>query len=104
VIKLSIVLVLLALLAWFLYRWLRPYLQLLGRILNALRGALDPAAQAGQFEAGQDPQLAKSKLVRCAECNTWIPMVRAFNANSKVYCSRECLKHAPAERSRKTAS
>lgn len=103
-IKLLIVLALIALLGWFLYRRLRPYIQLLGKLLSALRGTIDMRGNASSGEFGHDSQFAKSKLVRCAECNTWIPLSRAFNANSTSYCSRECLKKAPAVRDRKTAS
>jgi hypothetical protein len=104
VIKLLIVLALIALLGWFLYRRLRPYIQLLGRVLSALRGTIDMQANVSSGESGHDQQVANNKLVRCAECNTWTPLSRAFNANSTSYCSRECLLKAPAVRGRKTAS
>ncbi len=102
--KLLIVLALIALLGWLLYRRLRPYIQLVGRVLGALRGTIDTRENTRAGEFGHDPQLAKSKLVRCSECNTWIPLSRAFSANSTSYCSRECLKKAPAVRDRRTAS
>ena len=104
VIKLLLVLALIALLVWLLYRRLRPYIQLLRQLLGVFKGTIDPGANSSPGEFRQDPQIANSKLVRCAECNTWIPLSRALNANSTSYCSRECLKKAPALRSRKTAS
>jgi hypothetical protein len=102
--KLLLVLALLALLVWFLYRRLRPYIQILRQFLGVFKGTIDAGSHSSPGEFRQDSQIADSKLVRCAECNTWIPLSRALNANSNSYCSRECLKKAPALRGRKTAS
>lgn len=102
--KLLLVLALVALLVWFLYRRLRPYIEILRRFLSVFKGTLDPGSHSSTDGFGQDSRIASSKLVRCAECNTWIPLSRALNADSNSYCSRECLKKAPALRGRKTAS
>lgn len=102
--KLLLVLALVALLVWFLYRRLRPYIQILRQFLSVFKGTIDSGANSSPGEFRQDSQIANSKLVRCAECNTWTPLSRALNANNSSYCSRECLKKAPAVRGRKTAS
>jgi hypothetical protein len=101
--KLLLVLALIALLIWLLYRRLRPYLQVLRQVLSAIKGNINPGgASAGAF--GQGAGHADSRLVRCAACDTWIPFSRALNAGSNSYCSKACLKQAPAVKKRKTAS
>ena len=102
--KLLLVLALLALLVWLLYRRLRPYIQLLKQVLTAFKGAIDPGSQSSSAEFGQHTQKADTKLVRCAKCNTWIPLSRAINLDSHSYCSSICLKKTPKIRRNKVAS
>jgi hypothetical protein len=101
--KYLFVLALLALLGWFLYRRLRPYLQLLRNFLKAFKGTLDLNANEDPADFGVDQQNAQSRLVRCAECNTWIPLSRALTSGSTNFCSSACLKKFPVANRRKTA-
>jgi Sec-independent protein translocase protein TatA len=101
--KYLLVLALIALLVWFLYRRLRPYIQLVRQFLGAFKGTLDLGSRSSDGDLGEDLQSARSRLVRCRECNTWVPMNRAIQASSDYYCSTGCLKKAPATKRRKTA-
>ncbi|HXD32376.1 MAG TPA: hypothetical protein VN643_14740 [Pyrinomonadaceae bacterium] len=101
--KYLLVLALIALLTWLLYRRLRPYIQLVRQFLSAFKGTLDLGARSSGGQFGEDLQSAKSRLVKCVECNTWIPLDRTLQANSNYFCSTECLKKAPVTRRRKTA-
>jgi len=89
--KYLLVLALVALLAWFLYRRLRPYLQLARQFLSAFKGTLDLGTRASNDEFGEDLRNARSKLVRCVGCNTWVPLNRALHSNSDYFCSNACL-------------
>jgi MYND finger len=100
--KLLLILALVALLIWFAYRRLRPYLQLLRQLIGVLKGTIEAGSRT-QSELRRDGENAESKLVRCAACNTWIPQSRAFNANAVSYCSRACLQKAPKVGRRKAA-
>ena len=102
--KLLFVLALIALLIWFLYRRLRPYIQLLRQFLHVFRGTIDLNSNPSTGEFRQGDTSSASKLVRCEHCNTWIPMGRALHANSSAFCSPACLKQAPTVKQRKTAS
>jgi hypothetical protein len=92
---------LVALLIWLIYRRLRPYIQMLRQFISAVRGTIETGTQS---ELHRDTQNAESKLVRCANCDTWVPQARAFGANSAFYCSRVCLELAAKIRRRKAAS
>ena len=101
--KYLLVLALIALLAWLLYRRLRPYIQLVRQFLGAFKGTLDLGARSSGSNFGDDLQSAKSRLVKCVECNTWVPLNRTMQAEAKYFCSAACLKKAPAAKRRKTA-
>jgi hypothetical protein len=84
------------------YARLRPYLQLIRKVVNSLNvsaGVASPTASPQQRSGGEH------KLVRCAGCGTWIPANRTFNLNSGLatYCSRECLEKKAAPKERKLA-
>src|SRR5882762_3518441 len=102
ILKYLLVLALIALLFWLLYRRLRPYIQILRQMIGIVGGTL--GKNFPQSEFGRTTPNAQSKLVRCAACNTWIPESRALNSDSSSYCSRACLRKAPAVKGRKAAS
>jgi hypothetical protein len=104
VLKFLLVLALLALLIWLLYRRLRPYIKMLRQILGALKGTADLGSQSSPGEFASHTQKTDTRLIRCAACKTWIPLSRALNANSESYCSSACVKKAPAGKRRKAAS
>ena len=76
-----------SLVAAFVYLRLRPYLQLIRKVVGALNVSADVAT------APRERSPSKNKLVRCDSCGTWVPADRVFRLNSGLanYCSRECL-------------
>jgi hypothetical protein len=103
ILKYLLLLALIALLFWLLYRRLRPYIQILRKVIGILAGAFDKNSTSQSQWRRVAPD-AENRLVRCAACDTWIPQRRALNADSASYCSRECLQKAPATKRRKAAS
>jgi uncharacterized membrane protein YccC len=69
------------------YLRLRPYLQLIRKVVGALNVSADVATTP------RERSPSKNKLVRCDSCGTWVPADRVFRLNSGLsnYCSRECL-------------
>jgi hypothetical protein len=100
-VKYLIVLALIALLLWFVYRRLRPYIQMVKKVLGMVTGTLDKDSAPSEFGRSVGTE---NKLIRCGSCNTWIPEGRALHANSTAYCSTACLKKAPAVKRRREAS
>jgi hypothetical protein len=100
--KYLLVSALIALLFWLAYRWLRPYIRTLRKMLGILRGTLGKPP-ASQSEFGRSAR-TENKLVRCAACKTWIPQGRVLHSNAASYCSKACLQKAPAVKRRKEAS
>jgi hypothetical protein len=92
-----VVIVLIALLLFLFYRRLRPYLRSGREFLRTIR-------HFQQAARGRVPELKSEKLIRCAQCETWIPAGRALRTNACSYCSRACLEAAAADKRRKTAS
>jgi len=85
------------------YTRLRPYLQLLGKIVESLKvvaAAADDPQNSPRDRAGLE-----RKLVRCASCGTWIPSDRSMRAGkgSATYCSAECLEGKSSTQGRKLA-
>ena len=76
-----------SLVAAFVFLRLRPYLQLIRKVVTAL----NVSTQVSTAPRERSP--AKNKLVRCDSCGTWVPADRVFRLNSGLsnYCSRECL-------------
>jgi len=66
--KFLLLLALIALLIWFLYRRLRPYIQLLRQVLGAFKGTIDLGSKSATGEFRQNSQKADNRLVRCAAC------------------------------------
>jgi hypothetical protein len=84
------------------YSRIRPYLQLIQKVVNSL----NVSASVGSSSAAQTRTAAGEKrLVRCAGCGTWIPEDRALNLKkgTNVYCSPECLEKKSEAKERKLA-
>ena len=101
--KYLLVLSLVVLLLWLLYRRLRPYIKSLRQFVGVLKSTYDVAAQANP-ELQRDRINAANRLVRCSECGTWIPSNRALNSNAASYCSSACLDKTLKVGRRKAAS
>jgi hypothetical protein len=109
--KYLFVLALFALVAFLIYRRLRPYLRGVRRFLGVLREVrrMRAAARGGiPQEPAQRRADPTERLARCAACGTWMPASRAVKLGSAVatYCSHACLERAadsPRSR-RKSAS
>jgi hypothetical protein len=86
--KYLVLIALFALLLFFLYRRLRPYLKVVRQFIDTIRQfqkfAVRPPASQDQPE----------KLVSCLTCGTFVPIGRAITAGSgdSIYCSTDCLK------------
>ncbi|HEV8371297.1 MAG TPA: hypothetical protein VGQ39_25355 [Pyrinomonadaceae bacterium] len=83
------------------YSRLRPYLQLILKVVNSL----NVSASVGSSTVSPQNRAGENKLVRCAACETWVPEERALNLRSGLatYCSPECLEKKSATRERKLA-
>jgi zinc-finger of the FCS-type, C2-C2 len=86
------------------YSRLRPYLQLIRKVLSFLigPGGVNSPASPAKKQGNAD---AAHKLVRCVSCGTWIPADRAITMRSgfSTYCSRECLEKKASAKERKLA-
>ena len=85
----------------FVYSRLRPYLQLIQKIVSAL----NVSASVGTSSPSQTINKNENKLVRCDGCGTWIPESRALTLKSGLttYCSAECLEKNSGGKERKLA-
>jgi hypothetical protein len=83
------------------YTRVRPYLQLIRKVVNSLNVATDINATT----PARQKSPSKNKLVRCERCGTWIPAERALNLNSGLatFCSPECMAEKTASKERKIA-
>lgn len=72
-----------------IYSRLRPYLQLMRKVVESINSATQTATTTPN--APRAP--SKNKLVRCDSCGTWIPAERAIHLGSGLasFCSPECL-------------
>jgi hypothetical protein len=84
-----------------IYSRVRPYLQLIQKVVNSLNVATDITAST----PARQKSPSKSKLVRCDRCGNWIPEERALNLNAGLatFCSPECMAKKPASKERKIA-
>lgn len=91
--KYLVVIALVALLLFLLYRRLRPYLKRAGEFLNILRQVQRTFTEPSANRGG-----AGEKLVQCARCGIWIPVTRALAARSgaEMFCSADCLSSGNA--------
>jgi len=64
------------------YARIRPYLELIQKIVRSLNTASSPEKTS-----------SRNKLVRCEQCGIWIPADRALKLNGGVatFCSTECM-------------
>jgi hypothetical protein len=83
------------------YSRLRPYLQLIQKVVNSL----NVSASVGSSTASPQRNSGENKLVRCAGCGTWIPEDRAIRLKAGLanYCSAECLEKKSTPKERKLA-
>jgi hypothetical protein len=82
-----------------IYRKLRPYIEMLRKIVGIASSIV-----SGDHEAARSTTI-ENKLSKCVTCGTWIPADRvvAVRSGSSVYCSTECLEGLPQGRHRKIA-
>jgi hypothetical protein len=87
--KYLVLIALVALLLFFLYRRLRPYLKLLREFVNTIRHFQQVITRPPT--TGKQPP---EKLVSCLTCGTFVPIGRAITAGSgdAVFCSTDCLR------------
>jgi predicted SprT family Zn-dependent metalloprotease len=84
--KYVVVIAVIGLLLFLLYRRARPYL-VAGRDLLATIRELKH-----KLTHPTNPQNRSEKLICCDACGTWVPSARMLVAKSgKMFCSRECL-------------
>ena len=84
-----------------LYARVRPYLQLIQKIVQSLNVVTDVNTSV----ASNQKTPSRNKLIRCERCGTWIPADRALSLNSGLatFCSAECMAKEPASNKRKIA-
>jgi len=82
-----------------IYVRLRPYLQLIRKVVTALNVSTEVTT------APRERSPSKNKLVRCDSCGTWVPADRVFRLSSGLasYCSRECLANKSESQEKKLA-
>jgi hypothetical protein len=83
------------------YARVRPYLQLIQKIVQSLNVVTDIKTSTSSNQ--KIP--SRNKLIRCDRCGTWIPAERALSLNSGLatFCSRECMAKEPVSQKRKIA-
>src|SRR5215475_6736337 len=83
------------------YSRVRPYLQLIQKIVQSLNVVTDINTSV----TSNQKTPSRNKLIRCDRCGTWIPAERALSLNSGLatFCSTECMTKAPASNKRKIA-
>ncbi|HEY0005782.1 MAG TPA: hypothetical protein VGB17_13315 [Pyrinomonadaceae bacterium] len=101
--KYLLVLIILALLLFFIYRRLRPYLATARHVLGILRSFKNMGAGAANSEPLRTASRGGERLVRCASCETWIPAAQAVRLRSSkaYYCSHTCLENAAEKQVRR---
>ena len=84
-----------------IYSRVRPYLQLIQKIVQSLNVVTD--INTSVTSSQKTP--SRNKLIRCERCGTWIPAERALSLNSGLatFCSPECMAKEPASNKRKIA-
>ena len=95
--KYLIIATVIGLVAAFIYVRLRPYLQLVRKVVSALNVSTEVTT------APRDRSPSKNQLVRCDSCGTWVPADRVLRltAGRSNYCSRECLTKSAESREQK---
>ena len=101
--KYLLILAILAILLFFIYRRVRPYLATARRVLGILRSFKNMGAGAESSEPLRPAARGGERLVRCASCETWIPAAQAVKLRSSkaFYCSHTCLENAAEKQVRR---
>lgn len=109
--KYLFVLGLFAVIAFLVYRRLRPYIRGVRRFLGVVREmnrVRAGAQQQSDIPRRKQPEPASNeRLARCAACGTWMPASRAVSLRAgTTYCSHSCLERAAdsPQKARKNAS
>jgi hypothetical protein len=99
--KYLIILALLSIIFVLVYARIRPYLELIQKIVKSLNVATNISAST----ASPQKTSSRNKLVRCERCGIWVPADRALQLNSGLatFCSPECMAKEPASTNRKIA-
>jgi len=97
--KYVVIAALISLLFIFVYSRLRPYLQVIHKVITFLAGA---RASTSSSSTTRNPGL-EHKLIRCVSCGTWVPADRAIILSSGLatFCSRECVEKGADTKERK---
>jgi ribosomal protein S14 len=84
------------------YSRLRPYLQLIRKVVSFLNNSA--ATTTGVSQKPSNPK-SERQLVRCESCGTWVPTERALKLSSGLttYCSRECLEKSAQSKEHRAA-
>ena len=90
-----------------IYWRLRPYINIMRRVLGAVREARGmSASQQMPNAAVRQKKTDGERLVRCAACGTWFPASRALTlrSTSSNFCSHACMERsAGADSTRRAA-
>jgi len=99
--KYLIIVALVSIIFVLVYARVRPYLELIQKVVKSLNVATDIRAST----ASSPKTSSRNKLVRCERCGIWIPADRALKLNSGLatFCSPECMAKEPASTNRKMA-
>jgi len=84
-----------------IYSRLRPYIQVIRKILSVV----NPAGEAMPRSTTSQAKQVQHKLIQCAACHTWVPVDRSIGGRSGLssYCSTECLEKAANDKKQKLA-
>jgi hypothetical protein len=93
--KYLLLLALFALVAFLIYRRLKPYITTARRVLGFVRDARNLSTDVPSA-ATKRVSRAGEKLLRCETCDTWLPASRALTlrGSTNAYCSHACLERA----------
>ena len=99
--KYLVIAVLVSIIFVLIYSRVRPYLQLIQKVVQSLNVVTDINTSVAQTPKTQ----SRNKLVRCDRCGTWIPAERALSLNSGLanFCSTACMEKEPGSNKRKMA-
>jgi hypothetical protein len=101
--KYLFVIALFVLVAFLIYRRLRPYIATARRVLGFVRDARNLSTDGSSSSATRRTSRAGEKLLRCETCDTWLPASRALThrGSANVYCSTACLERAASPQPKK---
>jgi type II secretory pathway component PulM len=92
--KYILIILLLAVVGWLVYRRLRPYIRAARRILTTMRDVRATISEQETLRTAARPRAAQTeKLEQCAACGVWLPASRVIHSSSdRIYCSSECFE------------